>query len=244
MKYYVRNGTKKYDNVQNEDKGWYRNWAVVIELTDGQKYVAFHNEHYYWEGTGWETSGRGPTYWEKLKSPNDFFRDFHQVGGEECSEACEALWYKFKEEDKEKSEMEKATNSKTEFLKSLETDNAHSSITKEMINDMKKKYENTPVYNIKKVMEWLLEGKEVVYCAIEGGTEEWNRLDPEKPILDSDLYKYQLAENAKSMWTFRVPDWHFEASSREDALQKAYTYIMENPASIVVYPGAKGDPLY
>lgn len=30
MKYYVLNGAKKYDNVQNEDKGWYRDWAAVI----------------------------------------------------------------------------------------------------------------------------------------------------------------------------------------------------------------------
>ncbi len=247
MKYYVLNGAKKYDNVQNEDKGWYRNWAVVLELTDGQKYVGYHSETYYWEGSGWEDNHYGPTYWSKL--PEDFYEKYHQVGGEECSEACEALWYKFKEEDnKEKTEMEKATNSKMEFLKSLETENAHSSVTKEIINDMKKKYENMPTTSIKEVMSWLLEDKDVVYRPVHPGIPdseagEWLKVDPKNPILAED-YEYQLAEKTKSMWTFRVPDWHFEASSREDALQIAYKYIMENPASIVVYPGAKGDPLF
>ncbi len=30
MKYYVLNGTKKYDNVQNEDKGWYRDLLNLL----------------------------------------------------------------------------------------------------------------------------------------------------------------------------------------------------------------------
>lgn len=180
MKYYVLNGAKKYDNVQNEDKGWYRDWAAVIEL-NGKKYVGYHSETYYWEGSGWEDDHHGPTYWSDL--PKDFYEKYYQVNEEECSGACEALWYRFKDNNEEKVEMEKATNSKMEFLKSLETENAHSSITKEMINNMKKKYDNTPVYNVKKVMEWLLEGKEVVYHLIGGESEEWIRLDPEKPLM-------------------------------------------------------------
>ena len=95
MKYYVQNGSKKYDNVQNEDKGLYRNWAVIIELTNGQEYIGYHSETYYWEGTGWENNSYGPIYWTEL--PKDFYEKYHQVGEEECSEACEALWYKFKE---------------------------------------------------------------------------------------------------------------------------------------------------
>lgn len=225
MKYYVRNGTKKYDNVLNAGKGWYRNWAVVLEL-NGQKYVAFHNENYHKEVLGWETSDNGPIYWKKLKAPKAFYGEFHQVGGEECSEAYEALWYKF-EEDKEKVEMEKVTNSKIEFLKSLETDNAQ------------KQHDNTPVYDVKTVMRWLLEGEEVVYHTIMGGTEGWNRLDPEKPLLDGDVYEYQLAENTKSKWSFRMPEYTIEASSREDALQKAYNLIVDNPSYIVVYPRKK-----
>lgn len=180
MKYYALNGAKKYDNVQNEDKGWYRDWAAVIEL-NGKKYVGYHSETYYWEGSGWEDDHHGPTYWSDL--PKDFYEKYYQVNEEECSRACEALWYRFKDNNEEKVEMEKATNSKMEFLKSLETENAHSSITKEMINNMKKKYDNTPVYNVKKVMEWLLEGKEVVYHLIGGESEEWIRLDPEKPLM-------------------------------------------------------------
>lgn len=180
MKYYVLNGAKKYDNVQNEDKGWYRDWAAVIEL-NGKKYVGYHSETYYWEGSGWEDDHHGPTYWSDL--PKDFYEKYYQVNEEECSGACEALWYRFKDNNEEKVEMEKATNSKMEFLKSLETENAHSSITKEMINNMKKKYDNTPVYNVKKVMEWLLEGKEVVYHLIGGESEERIRLDPEKPLM-------------------------------------------------------------
>lgn len=180
MKYYALNGAKKYDNVQNEDKGWYRDWAAVIEL-NGKKYVGYHSETYYWEGSGWEDDHHGPTYWSDL--PKDFYEKYYQVNEEECSGACEALWYRFKDNNEEKVEMEKATNSKMEFLKSLETENAHSSITKEMINNMKKKYDNTPVYNVKKVMEWLLEGKEVVYHLIGGESEEWIRLDPEKPLM-------------------------------------------------------------
>lgn len=97
MKYYVLNGIKKYDNVQNEDKGWYRDWAAVIELTDGQKYVGYHSETYYWESLGWEDNHYGPTYWTEL--PEDFDEKYHQVSEEECSEACEAIWYKFKEEE-------------------------------------------------------------------------------------------------------------------------------------------------
>lgn len=180
MKYYALNGAKKYDNVQNEDKGWYRDWAAVIEL-NGKKYVGYHSETYYWEGSGWEDDHHGPTYWSDL--PKDFYEKYYQVNEEECSGACEALWYRFKDNNEEKVEMEKATNSKMEFLKSLETENAHSSITKEMINNMKKKYDNTPVYNVNKVMEWLLEGKEVVYHLIGGESEEWIRLDPEKPLM-------------------------------------------------------------
>lgn len=237
MKYYVLNGAKKYDNVQNEDKGWYHNWAVVLELTNGKKYVGYHSETYYWEGSGWENNRYGPIYWSEL--PEDFYEKYHQVGGEECSEAYEALWYRFKDNNEEKVEMEKATNSKMEFLKSLETENAHSSITKEMINNMKKKYDNTPVYNVKKVMEWLLEGKEVVYHSIGGESEEWIRLDPEKPVLDGDLYQYQLVENTKSKWNFKIPEYSLEASSREDALQKAYNLIVKNPSYIVVYPEEK-----
>ena len=95
MKYYVLNGAKKYDNVQNENKGWYRNWAVVLELTDGKKYVGYHSETYYWEGSGWEDNHHGPTYWSEL--PKDFYEKYHQVGGEECSEACEALLPNFVE---------------------------------------------------------------------------------------------------------------------------------------------------
>lgn len=237
MKYYVLNGAKKYDNVQNEDKGWYRNWAVVLELTDGKKYVGYHSETYYWEGSGWEDNHNGPTYWSEL--PKDFYEKYHQVGGEECSEACEALWYKFKDDNKEKVEMETATNSKMEFLKSLETDNVNSSVTKEVINDMKKRYENTPTTSLKEVMGWLIEDKEVVYRTIDNGVAGWNKLDPEKPVLDGDLYQYQLAEKAKSKWNFRIPEYHLMASSREEALQKAYNLIVENPSYIVVYPEEK-----
>ena len=89
MKYYVQNGSKKYDNVQNEDKGLYRNWAVIIELANGQEYIGYHSETYYWEGTGWENNSYGPIYWTEL--PEDFSEKYHQVDGEECSEACEAL---------------------------------------------------------------------------------------------------------------------------------------------------------
>jgi len=102
--------------------------------------------------------------------------------------------------------------------------------------DMK---DNTPIYDVKKVMEWLLEGKEVVYHTIEGGVEGWNRLDSKKPVLDGSLYKYQLAENTKSKWCFRVPEYHLEASSREEALQKAYDFIVKDPSYIVIYPEEK-----
>ena len=100
-----------------------------------------------------------------------------------------------------------------------------------------------PTTNIKDVMSWLLKDKDVVYRPIHPGIPdseagEWLKVDPKNPILTED-YEYQLAEKTKSMWTFKVPGWHFEALSREDALQKAYTYIMENPASIVVYPEEK-----
>lgn len=233
MKYYVLNGAKKYDSLQNEDKGCYRDWAVVLDLLsdNGKKYVGYHSETYYWEGSGWEDDHHGPTYWSEL--PEDFYEKYHQVDGEECSKACEAVWYKFKEYNGEKVEMEKATNSKIDFIKNLETENVHSSHNKDMTN--------TPISDIKKVMGWLIEDKDVVYRPIhpgipDSGAGKWLKVDPKNPILAED-YEYQLAE---SMWTFRVPDWHFEASSREDALQKAYTWIMENPASIVVYPGAKG----
>lgn len=47
MKYYVLNGTKKYDNVQNEDKGWYRDLlnllmarniqAIILKLIIGKE---------------------------------------------------------------------------------------------------------------------------------------------------------------------------------------------------------------
>ena len=129
---------------------------------------------------------------------------------------------------RKKVEMEKATNSKIEFIKSLETENVHSSLTEDMTN--------TSISDIKKVMEWLLDGKEVVYHLIGGESEEWVRLDPEKPILDGGLYQYQLAENTKSKWNFRIPEYSLEASSREDALQKAYNLIVKNPSYIVVYP--------
>ena len=86
---------KKYDNVQNEDKGLYRNWAVIIEFTNGQKYIGYHSETYYWKGTGWENNSYSPIYWTEL--PKDFYEKYQQAGEEECSEACETLWYKFKE---------------------------------------------------------------------------------------------------------------------------------------------------
>ena len=235
MKYYIRNGAKKYDNVQNEDKGWYRDWAVVLELTDGQKYVGYHSETYYWEGSGWEDNHHGPTYWSEL--PEDFYEKYHQVGGEECLEACEALWYKFKDDDEEKVEMEKATNSKMEFLKSLETENASTSVTREVINDMKKRYENMPTTSLKEVMGWLIEDKEIVYRFINPGeVDEWLKVDPKHPIL-AEQYEYQLAEKIQETWSFRIPEYSIKASCREEARKKAFEMIMKDPSYIVVYPG-------
>lgn len=224
MKYYVLNGAKKYDNVQNEDKGWYRNWAVVLELTDGKKYVGYHSETYYWEGSGWEDNHHGPTYWSEL--PEDFYEKYHQVGGEECSEACEALWYKFKDDNEEKVEME----------------NASTSVTREVINDMKKRYENTPTTSLKEVMGWLIEDKKVVYRPIhpdlpDGEVPRWKALDPNKPEL-SDKYEYQLSERVQETWSFRIPQYSVKASCREEAFEKAVRMITNDPAAfVVVYPG-------
>lgn len=221
MKYYVLNGAKKYDNVQNEDKGWYRNWAVVLDLSseNGKKYVGYHSETYYWEGSGWEDNHHGPTYWSKL--PEDFYEKYHQVGGEECSEACEALWYKFKDDNEEKVEME----------------NASTSVTREVINDMKKQYENTPTTSLKEVMGWLIEDKEVVYRFINPGeADEWLKVDPKHPIL-AEQYEYQLAEKIQETWSFRIPEYSIKASCREEARKKAFEMIMEDPSYIVVYPG-------
>lgn len=244
MRYYVLNGAKKYDNLQNEGKSWYHNWAVVLELTDGKKYVGYHSETYYWEGLGWENNNHGSTYWSEL--PKDFYEKYHQVGGKECSEACEALWYKFKDDNEEKVEMEKATNSKVEFIKSLETENAHSSITREVINDMKKRYENTPTTSIKEVMSWLLEDKKVVYRQIHPGipdseAERWKALDPNKPEL-SDEYEYQLSEKVQETWSFRVHQYSIKASCRGEAFEKAVRMITNDPAAfVVVYPGVKDE---
>lgn len=221
MKYYVLNGAKKYDNVQNEDKGWYRNWAVVLDLSseNGKKYVGYHSETYYWEGSGWEDNHHGPTYWSEL--PEDFYEKYHQVGGEECSEACEALWYKFKDDNEEKVEME----------------NASTSITREVINDMKKRYENMPTTNLKEVMGWLIEDKEVVYRFINPSeVDEWLKVDPKHPIL-AEQYEYQLAEKIQETWSFRIPEYSIKASCREEARKKAFEMIMKDPSYIVVYPG-------
>lgn len=221
MKYYVLNGAKKYDNVQNEGKGWYRNWAVVLDLSseNGKKYVGYHSETYYWEGSGWEDNHHGPTYWSEL--PKDFYEKYHQVGGEECSEACEALWYKFKDDNEEKVEME----------------NASTSVTKEVINDMKKRYENMPTTSLKEVMGWLIEDKEVVYRFINPGeVDEWLKVDPKHPIL-AEQYEYQLAEKIQETWSFRIPEYSIKASCREEARKKAFEMIMKDPSYIVVYPG-------
>ena len=226
MKYYVLNGAKKYDNVQNEGKGWYRNWAVVLDLSseNGKKYVGYHSETYYWEGSGWEDNHHGPTYWSEL--PEDFYEKYHQVGGEECSEACEALWYKFKDDDEEKVEME----------------NASTSVTREVINDMKKRYENMPTTSIKEVMGWLIEDKKVVYRPIHPGLPDseaarWKALDPNKPEL-SDDYEYQLSEKVQETWSFRIPQYSIKASCREEAFEKAVRMITNDPAAfVVVYPG-------
>lgn len=235
MKYYVLNGAKKYDSLQNEDKGCYRDWAVVLELTDGKKYVGYHSETYYWEGSGWEDNHYGPTYWSEL--PEDFDEKYHQVGEEECSEACEAIWYKFKDDNEEKVKMEKATNSKMEFLKSLETENANTSVTREVINDMKKQYENTRTTSLKEVMGWLIEDKEVVYRFINPGkVNEWRKVDPKHPIL-AEQYEYQLAEKVQETWSFRIPEYYVKASCGEEARKKALETIMEDPSYIVVYPG-------
>ena len=51
--------------------------------------MGYHSETYYWEGSGWENNHYGPNYWSEL--PEDFYEKYHQVGGEECSEACKAL---------------------------------------------------------------------------------------------------------------------------------------------------------
>jgi hypothetical protein len=226
MKYYVLNGAKKYDNVQNEGKGWYRNWAVVLDLSseNGKKYVGYHSETYYWEGSGWEDNHHGPTYWSEL--PEDFYEKYHQVGGEECSEACEALWYKFKDDDEEKVEME----------------NASTSVTREVINDMKKRYENMPTTSLKEVMGWLIEDKKVVYRPIhpdlpDGEVARWKALDSNKPEL-SDEYEYQLSEKVQETWSFRIPQYSVKASCREEAFEKAVRMITNDPAAfIVVYPG-------
>lgn len=221
MKYYVSNGTKKYDNVQNEGKGWYHNWAVVLELTDGKKYVGFHSETYYWEGLGWKNNNHGPTYWSEL--PEDFYEKYHQVGGKECSEACEALWYKFKEDNEEKVEMKK-------------------SAIREAINDMKKQYENMPTTSIKEVMSWLIEDKKVIYRPINSGISNsevprWKVLDPNKPELSYE-YEYQLSEKVKETWSFKIHQYSIKASCREEAFEKAVRMITNDPAAfIVVYPG-------
>ena len=138
--------------------------------------------------------------------------------------------------------MEKATNSKMEFLKSLETENANTSVTKEVINDMKKQYENKPIISIKKVMEWLLEDKKVVYRPVHPGipdseAERWKALDPNKPEL-SDEYEYQLSEKVQENWSFRIPQYTIKASCREEAFEKAVRMITNDPAAfVVVYPG-------
>lgn len=226
MKYYALNGAKKYDNVQNEGKGWYRNWAVVLDLSseNGKKYVGYHSETYYWEGSGWEDNHHGPTYWSEL--PEDFYEKYHQVGGEECSEACEALWYKFKDDNEEKVEME----------------NASTSVTREVINDMKKRYENMPTTSLKEVMGWLIEDKKVVYRPIhpdlpDGEVARWKALDSNKPEL-SDEYEYQLSEKVQETWSFRIPQYSIKASCREEAFEKAVRMITNDPAAfVVVYPG-------
>lgn len=223
MKYYVSNDTKKYDNIQNEGKGWYHNWAVVLELTNGKKYVGFHSETYYWEGLGWENNNHGPTYWSE--SPEDFYEKYHQVGGKECSEACEALWYKFKEDNEEKVEMKK-------------------SAIREAINDMKKQYENMPTTSIKEVMSWLIEDKKVIYRPINPGlpnseAPRWKVLDPNKPELSYE-YEYQLSEKVQETWSFRVHQYSIKASCREEAFEKAVKMITNDPAAfVVVYPGVK-----
>ena len=140
-------------------------------------------------------------------------------------------------EDKEKVEMEKATNSKMEFLKSLETENASTSVTREVINDMKKRYENMPTTSLKEVMGWLIEDKEVVYRFINPGeVDEWLKVDPKHPIL-AEQYEYQLAEKIQETWSFRIPEYSIKASCREEARKKAFEMIMKDPSYIVVYPG-------
>lgn len=144
----------------------------------------------------------------------------------ECLEAREALWYKFKEDNEEKVEMKKTGTS----------------AIREVINDMKKQYENTPTTSIKEVMSWLIEDKKVIYRPIHPGlpnseAPRWKVLDPNKPELSYE-YEYQLSEKVQETWSFRVHQYSIKASCREEAFEKAVRMITNDPAAfVVVYPG-------
>ena len=220
MKYYVLNGAKKYDDIQNEDKGWYRRWAAVLELTDGKKYVGYHSETYYREGSGWKDSHYGPTFWSEL--PEDFYEKYHQVGGKECSEAWEALWYKFKDNNEEKVEMKKVSTS----------------VTKEVIHDMKERDKNIPTTNIKEVIGWLIDDKKVVYRPVhpdlpDSEAARWKALDPDKPELSNE-YEYQLSEKVQETWSFRIHQYSIKASCRKEAFETAVRMITNDPAKFIM----------
>ncbi len=115
MEYYVPNSAVKYDNNQNEGKDLYRNWAAVLDLTSegGKKYVGYHSETYYWEGSGWEDNHIGLTFWSEM--PSDFLTNNRKVKEEECSNASEAIFYKFKEDMSKITKKDKIKEEEIKF---------------------------------------------------------------------------------------------------------------------------------
>ena len=148
MQYYVPNNAKKYDNVQNEDKGLYRTWAAVLTDKDNKKYIAFHTETYYWEGSGWEDDHvSGPKYWEAM--PKDFYQHWHEVDAEECSKAHEASFYKFYDDDEESSIHKKEDSIDFEtFWSGLKMDAHHKKYFKAYIGKKKVKHLSSEWYDL------------------------------------------------------------------------------------------------
>ena len=115
LRWWVLKDESPYDSIGNVRwsplaGGLYRHWAATY--TDNQ--VMYHNEQYYWEGSGWENAGYGPT--EVHEIPDDFYERYREVNESDCSQGSGA-WYCNWNFSKSKAQTDKTKPSKKQKTK-------------------------------------------------------------------------------------------------------------------------------
>lgn len=138
LQWWVLKTENAYDSIENvrspSEGGLYRNWAATYKNSQ----VIYHHEQYYWEGSGWERSGYGPT--EVHEIPDDFYERYREVKESECSQGSGA-WYcnwNFSKSDKVKSNKVK-TDKKQKIKEAIEEPKNTQDIIIDKIAELKAK---------------------------------------------------------------------------------------------------------